>query len=68
MTQALETHSMREGSIEPGSFSVEVNELAICASHPPIAERVNAKHYAEVDPEAPSHDRPPLLQYTESKR
>jgi Zn-dependent protease with chaperone function len=23
------------------------------ASHPPIAERVNAKHYAEVDPEAP---------------
>jgi len=35
------------------------------ASHPPVAERVNAKHYAEVDPEAPDQDRPPLLRCNE---
>jgi hypothetical protein len=30
----------------------------LSASHPPIAERINAKHYAEVDPEAPTSRGP----------
>jgi hypothetical protein len=44
------------------------NDLLISFSHPAIAERVNAKHHAEVDPEAPSQDRPPLLQQTSQLR